>query len=132
MPFGSSQERSYVCFASRRELLLENLVLRQQLMVLKRKHPRPRLAAFDESFWVLTRRFWTGWKRAARVHPLHELVGQALRVPLARRSALGPDLGTLAARLRTVVPVHHLPLRTEVLHLGSLDSLSPCGRQRAR
>ena len=37
---------------TRRELLLENLVLRQQLMVLKRKHPRPRLGAFDKLFWV--------------------------------------------------------------------------------
>src|SRR5581483_3254555 len=60
----------------------------------------------------------------ACVYLLHELICQALRVPLARRSALGPDLGALAARLRTVVPVHHLPLRTEVLHLGSLVFLT--------
>jgi hypothetical protein len=39
-------------FRTRRELLLENLGLRQQLMVLKRKHPRPRLAAFDKLFWA--------------------------------------------------------------------------------
>ena len=51
-------------FRSRRELLLENLVLRQQLMLLRRKHPRPRLAGFDKLFWILTRRFWTGWQRA--------------------------------------------------------------------
>jgi hypothetical protein len=51
-------------FRTRRELLLENLVLRQQLMVLKRKHPRTRVRAFDKLFWVLTRRFWPGWKRA--------------------------------------------------------------------
>jgi hypothetical protein len=41
-------------FRTRRELLLENLVLRQQLMVLKRKHRRARLGAFDKLFWVLT------------------------------------------------------------------------------
>ena len=50
-------------FRTRHELLLENLVLRQQLMVMKRKHPRPRLAAFDKLFWVWTRRFWPEWKR---------------------------------------------------------------------
>jgi putative transposase len=51
-------------FRTRRSLLLENLALRQQLAALKRKHPRPRLAAFDKLFWVLARRFWSGWKQA--------------------------------------------------------------------
>lgn len=37
-------------FRSRRNLLLENLVLRRQLAVLKRKRPRPRIAAFDKLF----------------------------------------------------------------------------------
>ena len=50
------------CLHARRTLLLENLVLRQ-LAVLKRKHPRPRLRAFDKIFWVLALRFWSGWKR---------------------------------------------------------------------
>ncbi len=49
---------------TRRSLLLENLVLRQQLVTLKRKHPRPRLALFDKLFWVLVRKFWSGWKQA--------------------------------------------------------------------
>ncbi len=51
-------------FRSRRGLLLENLVLRQQLAALKRRHPRPRLVAFDKLFWVLARRFWSGWEQA--------------------------------------------------------------------
>ena len=51
-------------FRARRRLLLENLVLRQQLAALKRRHPRPRLAAFDKLFWVLARRFWSEWKQA--------------------------------------------------------------------
>jgi putative transposase len=50
-------------FHSRRRLLLENLALRQQLAALKRRHPRPRLSAFDKFFWVLARRFWSGWKQ---------------------------------------------------------------------
>src|SRR6266446_5040117 len=50
-------------FQSRRRLLLENLALRQQLAALKRRHPRPRLSAFDKLFWVLARRFWSGWKQ---------------------------------------------------------------------
>jgi transposase InsO family protein len=49
-------------FRSRRDLLLENLALRQQLAVLKRKRPQPRLAAADKLFWV-TLRLWPGWKQ---------------------------------------------------------------------
>jgi putative transposase len=51
-------------FRSRGNLALENRALRQQLAVLKRRHPRPRLDAFDKLFWVLVRRFWSGWKQS--------------------------------------------------------------------
>ena len=51
-------------FRTRRTLLLENLALRQQLVALKRKRPRPTVAVFDKLFWVLARRFWSGWKDA--------------------------------------------------------------------
>ena len=49
-------------FRTHRSLMLENLALRQQLTVLKRKHPRPRLGPFDKLFWVLACRFWPRWK----------------------------------------------------------------------
>jgi hypothetical protein len=51
-------------FRYRRDLVLENLALREQLGVLKRKHPQPRLAASDRLFWVVLRRRWPEWKRA--------------------------------------------------------------------
>src|SRR5258708_40066498 len=51
-------------FRSRRNLVLENLTLRQQLAVLKRRHPRPRLARLDKLFWVAVRRFWSGWQQS--------------------------------------------------------------------
>ncbi len=51
-------------FRSRRRLLLENLVLRQQLATLKRRHRRARLDLVDKLFWVAVRRFWSGWKQA--------------------------------------------------------------------
>jgi len=42
---------SLLCvFRDRRSLMLENLALRQQLVVLKRKHPRPKLAPLDKLF----------------------------------------------------------------------------------
>src|SRR6267378_7381927 len=51
-------------FRSRRNLLLENLVLRQQLAVLNRRHRRPRLSTFDKLFWVIARRVWSSWKHS--------------------------------------------------------------------
>jgi transposase InsO family protein len=51
----------------RRDLLLENLALRQQLAVLKARNPRPGLSAADKLFWVWARRFWTGWEKALLV-----------------------------------------------------------------
>ena len=52
------------CLQSHRSLFLENLALRQQLAVLKRKHPRPRMGAVDRIFWVFARRFWGAWKQS--------------------------------------------------------------------
>src|SRR6058998_1345376 len=49
---------------ARRSLLLENLAIRQQLAVLKRRHPRPRLDLLDKLFWVAVRRFWSGWQQS--------------------------------------------------------------------
>ena len=54
-------------FRSRRGLLIENLALRQQLAVFKRKHSRPRLTAADKLFWVFLHRFWSSWKKALMV-----------------------------------------------------------------
>src|SRR5215469_7482242 len=51
-------------FRSREELLLENLALRQQLLALHAKRPRPRLSSVDKLFWVILRRVWSGWKRS--------------------------------------------------------------------
>ena len=50
-------------FRSRYNLGLEILALRQQLGVLKRKRPRPRLQVRDGLFWVLLRRFWPPWSK---------------------------------------------------------------------
>jgi putative transposase len=49
---------------SRYDLLLENLALRQQLLTLKRRKPRPRLAPLDRLFWVVAKRLWPKWKQA--------------------------------------------------------------------
>src|SRR5215469_6134243 len=46
-------------------LIAENLCLRQQLVVLQRRHPRPRLSDTDRRFWILASRWFSDWR-----HPL--------------------------------------------------------------
>ncbi len=53
-----------VFFRSRYSLGLEIVALRQQLGVLKRKHPRPQLRIRDRIFWILLRRYWPAWSNA--------------------------------------------------------------------
>ena len=47
-----------------RELVLENLALRQQLIALQRINARPRLQARDPLFWIALRRIWGNWRTA--------------------------------------------------------------------
>jgi hypothetical protein len=62
--FGNAIALSARLFRSRRDLLLENLALRQQLSVMVRKQPRRWLTLPDKIFWTTLSRFWSGWKRA--------------------------------------------------------------------
>ena len=51
-------------FKSRARLVAENLCLRQQLIVLKRRQVRPQLRNSDRRFWVLTCQWFSGWRRS--------------------------------------------------------------------
>lgn len=46
----------------RASLIAENLALRQQLAVLRRSAPRPRLRPSDRAFWVVLSRAWSRWR----------------------------------------------------------------------
>jgi hypothetical protein len=48
-------------FRSRREVALENLVLRHQLQVALRTNPTPRLRNPDRILWIWLRRLWPSW-----------------------------------------------------------------------
>jgi len=49
---------------ARRDLVLENLLLRQQLAVALRGQRRPRLLPRDRCFWALIRGLWERWRHA--------------------------------------------------------------------
>jgi len=46
-----------------RQLVTENIALRQQLAVYKRMANRPKLRRTDRLFWVWLSRLWAGWRR---------------------------------------------------------------------
>ena len=52
---------------SRTSLALENLALRQQVAVLKRSVPHPRIRVRDRICWVILRRLWSGWRQSLLV-----------------------------------------------------------------
>jgi len=52
---------------SQNSLGLEIVPLRQQVTVLKRKDPRPRLRRWDQLFWVFLRRVWSRWTEVSVV-----------------------------------------------------------------
>src|ERR1700691_2346156 len=62
-------------FCTRRSLLLENLALRQQLALFKRRQPRPRLSFLDRLFWVTAQRLWSEWKNSLIVVTPDTVVG---------------------------------------------------------
>jgi hypothetical protein len=47
-----------------RELVLENLALRQQLTAVKRTTKRPHLQTRDRLFWIALARIWRNWRTA--------------------------------------------------------------------
>ncbi len=51
-------------FKSRARLVAENLCLRQQLVVLKRRQARPQLRDEDRRFWVLACQLFSGWHQS--------------------------------------------------------------------
>jgi hypothetical protein len=48
--------------SSFREMALENLALRQQLAILKRRCPRPLLSRADRLFWANLSKTWKDWQ----------------------------------------------------------------------
>jgi len=54
-------------FRARRDLVFENLLLRQQLAILKEQGSRPRLSQTDRTFWVLVSKLWRKWPDALHI-----------------------------------------------------------------
>ncbi|PZC42274.1 MAG: hypothetical protein DK306_002343, partial [Chloroflexi bacterium] len=99
----------------RRDLILENVILRQQLAVWERSGRRPRLHRRDRQFWSVTARHWTPWRahlqlvQPATVIGWHRLAWRRYwrwksQGGRPGRTRIGPEIRTLIARLAAENP----------------------------
>ena len=114
----------------RRDLALENLALRQQLGVLKRRKGVPRLSGKDRVFWVALARLWAPWRRALHLVNADTVVGwqrkgfsiywtRISRRKLGGRPQSTSDLRALIKRMATANPYWGAPrIHGEPLKLG--------------
>ncbi len=113
---------------NQRELVLENLVLRQQLAVLKHRHPRPRLTNGDRLFWILLSSVWSGWRECLHIVQPETLVRwhrQGFRYYWRWKSRgrgrpkIDPEIRILVQRICRANPLWGAPrVHGELLKLG--------------
>jgi putative transposase len=86
-------------------VVLDNLALRQQLSVYKRRQKRPRLVGRDRWFWIALSEVWTEWRRAlCIVHPDTSGRWQRERFVLAQLSNRSEQGGPpLSSHIRTLI-----------------------------
>jgi hypothetical protein len=89
-------------------LITDNLCLRQQLLVLQRRTPRPRLKDADRRFWVLACRWFDGWRTSVLIVKPETVLGwrrRGWRTYWRRRSSRRAKMGRrpIAPELRALI-----------------------------
>ena len=89
-------------------LVADNLCLRQQLVVLQRRKPRPRLEEADRRFWILACRWFSGWRTSLLIVKPETVLRwhrQGWRTYWRRRSRRTgrPGRRPIAPELRTLI-----------------------------
>jgi hypothetical protein len=113
-----------------RNLALENLALRQQLAVFKRRHPRPKLQPTDRLFWIWLSRVWMEWRESLIIVKPETVIGwhrkgfRLFWTKLSRRKRVGrPMVGSevrgLIKEMAQANPLWGAPrIHGELLKLG--------------
>jgi hypothetical protein len=95
---------------SRAGLVVENLALRQQLAVLRRKTKRPRLLPVDRAFWIVLSGMWSRWTDVLAIVKPETVIGWhrrgfarfwAWKSKRVGRPPIHPDLIELIVRMAT-------------------------------
>src|SRR6516225_7241185 len=119
-----------VVLAGLKELTLENLALRQQLAVMKRQRPRPRVRGADRWFWVCLARFWPNWQKSLLVVQPETVVSWhrggfrlfwtwVSRRKRSGRPGMSRELRDLACKMAEANPLGGAPrIHGELLKLG--------------
>jgi transposase InsO family protein len=119
-----------VFFLCRTDLALEILALRQQVAVLKRKRPRPKLNRMDRLFWTALRSFWSRWAEALLIVKPETVVGWhragfrlywrwRSRGSASGRAKITPEIQELIQRMAKENPTWGAPkIHGELLKLG--------------
>jgi putative transposase len=114
---------------SRRELILENLALRQQLATVLQKR-RPRIGPADRAFWVVLRRLWSRWSDAVVIVKPETVIGWhragfalswkwlSRRGRLPGRPAVGREVRDLVRRMASENGWGATRIHGELLKLG--------------
>ena len=114
----------------RRNLALENLALRQQLGVLKRRKGVPRLKKSDRLFWVVLSRIWASWRQTLHLVNVDTVVGwqrkgfriywnRISRRKIGGRPQASSEIRALIKRMATTNPYWGAPrIYGELLKLG--------------
>jgi hypothetical protein len=117
-------------FGGHRQLALENLALRQQLVVYQRTLPRPKLRTVDRLLWVGLARVWTSWRQAlVIVSPDTVLRWQRRRFcqywsrrsnrPRGGRPSVSAEIAALVRKMAAANPLWGAPrIHGELLKLG--------------
>jgi transposase InsO family protein len=133
-----------VILKSRRNLLLENIALRHQLLVLSRKTNRPRFSPVDRVFWVWLSVVWSRWRQAiALVQPdtvIHwHRQGFTLfwrwksRTGKAGRKSVAPETLDLIRQMCRANPLWGAPrIHGELLKLGIRVAQRTVGKYMVR
>jgi len=114
----------------RTDLALEILALRQQVAVLKRKRPKPKLNRMDRQFWTALRRVWSRWAEVLLIVKPETVVGWhragfrlywrwRSRGRAAGRAKITPEIQELIHRMAKENPTWGAPkIHGELLKLG--------------
>ena len=130
-------------FCSRRHLIIENLLLRQQLQAALRTRPRLALRNGDKLFWLLVRRLDQGWRRhLLMVRPATVIRWHRQGWRLYWRWRSGPRMGRphLKAEVKQLIRTMAIEnplwgtqrIRGELLKLGIIVSARSIRRYRQR
>lgn len=117
---------------SRRDLAFENLLLRQQLAVMKQTQSRPSISQADRQFWAFASRLWPNWRDALLIVKPDTVIrwhGNSFRRYWTRKSRpkgrpqVDVEIRTLIRRMSFANPLWGAPrIHGEIMKLGLLVS----------